>query len=181
MFADISGFTRLSEQVLVHPEAIGRLVDTWSARVVEILWETGGVFDKMVGDCVIGIWGPPFFEESPRELCRKAAMAAKRIGEFTRSLSAHEALPELVGEPIDVATGLNYAPLFVGTFGPDADFTGFSAGMNNTARLQGQAKGGDILCMDSFVAAYEDDAAFGPEREAAVKNVAKPLKFRPLK
>jgi adenylate cyclase len=180
MFADISGFTRLSEQVLVHPEAIGRLVDTWSARVVEILWETGGVFDKMVGDCVIGIWGPPFFEYPADELCRRAARAARLIREFTRSLSAHEALPELVGEITDVATGLNYAPLFVGTFGPDADFTGFSAGMNNTARLQGQAKGGEILCMDSFVAAMNAPSEFGQEREASVKNVAKPLKFRPL-
>ncbi len=181
MFADISGFTRLSEQVLVHPEAIGRLVDTWSARVVEILWETGGVFDKMVGDCVIGIWGPPFFEHTPEDLCRRAATAARQIREFTRSLTAHEALPELVGEPVDVATGLNYAPLFVGTFGPDADFTGFSAGMNNTARLQGQAKGGEILCMDAFVAAHGGQDEFGEEREAAVKNVARPLKFRPLK
>jgi class 3 adenylate cyclase len=181
MFADISGFTRLSEQVLVHPEAIGRLVDTWSARVVEILWETGGVFDKMVGDCVIGIWGPPFHEASAQDVCRRAAEAARQIREFTRSLTAHEALPELVGQPVDVATGLNYAPLFVGTFGPDADFTGFSSGMNNTARLQGQAKGGEILCMDTFVEAYGDDAAFGEDREAAVKNVAKPLRFRLLK
>ncbi len=181
MFADISGFTRLSEQVLVAPEAIGRLVDTWSARVVEILWETGGVFDKMVGDCVIGIWGPPFYEESPEQLCRSAATAARRIREYTRSLTAHEALPELVGQPVDVATGLNFAPLFVGTFGPDADFTGFSSGMNNTARLQGQAKGGEILCMDSFVEALRDGSEFGEEKEAAVKNVARPLKFRLLK
>jgi class 3 adenylate cyclase len=181
MFADISGFTRLSEQVLVHPEAIGRLVDTWSERVVEILWETGGVFDKMVGDCVIGIWGPPFHEYSAEELCKRAAIAARQIRDYTRSLSAHEALPELVGEKIDVATGLNYAPLFVGTFGPDADFTGFSAGMNNTARLQGQAKGGDILCMDAFVEAYGALDEFGEEKEAAVKNVARPLKFRALK
>lgn len=180
MFADISGFTRLSEQVLVQPEAIGRLVDTWSARVVEILWETGGVFDKMVGDCVIGIWGPPFHEASAHDLARRAAHAARQIREFTRSLNSHEALPELVGQPIDVATGLNFAPLFVGTFGPDADFTGFSSGMNNTARLQGQAKGGEILCMDTFVDAYGDPSAFGDEREAAVKNVAKPLRFRPL-
>jgi class 3 adenylate cyclase len=181
MFADLSGFTRLSEQVLVTPEAIGRLVDTWSARVVEILWETGGVFDKMVGDCVIGIWGPPFHELPPEELCRRAARAAREIRAFTRSLGTHPALPELAREPVDVATGLNLCPLFVGTFGPDADFTGFSAGMNNTARLQGQAKGGDILCMDSFALAHGDASAFGEEREAAVKNVARPLKFRPLK
>ncbi len=180
MFADIAGFTRLSEQILVSPEAIGRLVDTWSEQVVAILWETGGVFDKMVGDCVIGLWGPPFFDEPPEELVRRAAQAARQIREFTRSLTSHEALPELVGENVDVATGLNFCPLFVGTFGPDADYTGFSAGMNNTARLQGQAKGGEILCMDSFVDLYRDTSAFGEEREAKVKNVERPLKFRPL-
>lgn len=63
MFCDIAGFTRLSEQVLGKPEAIGRLIDTWSARAVQIVWESGGTFDKMVGDCVIAIWGPPFFDE----------------------------------------------------------------------------------------------------------------------
>lgn len=179
MFCDISGFTRVCEQVLVRPQAIGRLVDTWSERVVEIVWETGGVFDKMVGDCVIGIWGPPFFDRSPEDLCAAALDASIRIREFTRSLVSHEDLPELVGQvPLDVATGLNWCPLFVGIFGPDEDYTGFSAGMNNTARLQGQAKGGEVLCMDTFVAQLPDAGRFGDVREAAVKNVAHPLRFR---
>jgi adenylate cyclase len=180
MFCDIAGFTRISEQVLGKPEAIGRLIDTWSERVVQIVWETGGTFDKMVGDCVIAIWGPPFFEEPADELCRRAARAAHEIRAFTRSLGAHEALPELVGQEVDVATGLNHCPLMVGFFGPDREYTGFSSGMNNTARLQGQAKGGEILCMDSFVAKVGLSAAFGEAREATVKNVGKPLSFRPL-
>ena len=175
MFCDIAGFTRISEQVLGRPEAIGRLIDTWSERVVQIVWETGGTFDKMVGDCVIAIWGPPFFEDDPGDLCRRAARAAHDIRAFTRSLSSHEALPELVGEQIDVATGLNHCPLMVGFFGPDREYTGFSSGMNNTARLQGQAKGGEILCMDGFVEKVGVPAAFGPVREAKVKNVGQPL------
>ena len=181
MFCDISGFTRVCEQVLVRPQAIGRLVDTWSERVVEILWETGGVFDKMVGDCVIGLWGPPFFERTPEELCLAAIDASRRIREFTRSLTTHEDLPELAGqEPLDVATGLNFCPLFVGVFGPDEDFTGFSAGMNNTARLQGQARGGEILCMDSVVRIVGAGARWGEPREAKVKNVEHPLRFQAL-
>ncbi|AKF10175.1 Adenylate cyclase [Sandaracinus amylolyticus] len=182
MFCDISGFTRVCEQVLVRPQAIGRLVDTWSERVVEILWETGGVFDKMVGDCIIGIWGPPFFDRSSKELCLAAMDAAARIRDFTRSLTTHEDLPELAGaEPLDVATGLHWCPLFVGVFGPDEDYTGFSAGMNNTARLQGQAKGGEILCMDSLVGVVDDDARFEAWREAKVKNVEHPLRFRAMR
>jgi class 3 adenylate cyclase len=181
MFCDISGFTRVCERVLVRPQAIGRLVDTWSTRVVEILWETGGVFDKMVGDCVIGLWGPPFFERSPQELCAAALESAAKIREFTRSLNAHEDLPELAGHPpLDVATGLHFCPLFVGVFGPDEDFTGFSSGMNNAARLQGQAKGGEILCMDAFVAQLGTSVSFGQWQEARVKNVEQPLRFRAL-
>jgi len=180
MFCDIAGFTRISEQVLAKPEAIGRLIDTWSQRAVEIVWETGGTFDKMVGDCVIAIWGPPFFDEPAELLCRRAAQAANDIRAFTRSLGSHEAVPELVGETIDVATGLNHCALMVGFFGPDREYTGFSSGMNNTARLQGQAKAGEILCMESFVAHVRTPDAFGEQREASVKNVQRPLVFRPL-
>ena len=54
----------------------------------------------------------------------------------------------LRGSGVGVATGVNLAPLFVGQFGPNANFTGFSSGMNNTARLQGCATRGQILVMD---------------------------------
>ncbi|MBX7193166.1 MAG: adenylate/guanylate cyclase domain-containing protein [Sandaracinaceae bacterium] len=182
MFADISGFTRLSEQILVRPEKIGRFIDLWSEQAVDAVWDTGGVFDKMVGDCVIAIWGPPFFDVSPKDACLAATEAAMRVREHTRALVGHSDFPELAQMPgLDVAIGLHFCPLFVGTFGPDQDYTGFSAGMNNTARLQGQAKGGEILCMDAFVDVLGLSDRFGEERQAAVKNVAEPLRFRAWK
>lgn len=181
-YGDISGFTRLSEQVLKTPEAVGRLIHTWAEQAVRILWETGGVFDKMVGDCLIGIWGPPFFEHAPAELCRRALEAASRIRELTRALKTHRELPELHGidVPVEVAIGVNFCPLSVGLFGPNENYTGFSSGMNNTARLQGVAKGGEILCMESLVDAIGEPHRFGERREAMVKNVREPLVFRPL-
>ncbi len=181
-YCDISGFTRVSEQILKEPPLIGKLINTWSARVVEIIWESGGVFDKMVGDCIIGLWGPPFFDLGPTEACRQAARAALRIRDYTQSLASSGELPELkeAGVEMGVATGLNFCPLFVGRFGPNEDFTGFSSGMNNTARLQGVAERDEILCMSSFVDVLGERAKFDEEREAQVKNVADPLKFRPL-
>ena len=183
MYCDISGFTRVSEQVLRSPSLIGSLVDTWSARVVDVVWESGGVFDKMVGDCVIALWGPPFFDVEPRTLCRRAAEAAREIRDYTRSLNEGIELPQLAGvdPPIGVATSLHYCPLFVGLFGPNEDFTGFSSGMNNAARLQGVAERDQILCMEPFVAAYGDDGAFDAPAKAAVKNVAEPLAYRRLR
>jgi class 3 adenylate cyclase len=182
MFCDISGFTRLSEQLLREPALIGRLIDVWSATAVEIIWETGGVFDKLVGDCVIGLWGPPFHEMDAPNACRGAALAARRIHDFTHRLVELDELPQLrqLERPPGVSTGLNYCPLYVGLFGPNEDYTGFSSGMNNTARLQGVARRDEILCLAPFVEAHGDLELFGPPQEARVKNVEHPLVYREL-
>lgn len=182
LYCDISGFTRISEQVLREPSLIGKLVGVWGQQVVEILWETGGVFDKMVGDCVIGLWGPPFSEEDPKSLCRRAAEAAVRIRDYTRTLNDGALLPALRGTepPVGVATGLNFCRMFVGQFGPNENYTGFSSGMNNAARLQGIAIRDEILCMDSFVETFGEPEKFGEEQQAKVKNVADPIRYRPL-
>lgn len=182
LFADISGFTRVCEQVLREPAKIGTLVDTWGAQVVDAIWEAGGVFDKMVGDCVIGLFGPPFDDFSPQAACEAALSTAKRIREITHQLGNGGLLPELAGlePPIGVATGLNYCPLYVGTFGPDEDYTGFSSGMNSTARLQGVASCDEILASTHFVDVLADRSEFGEEQQAKVKNVAEPLRYRAL-
>ncbi len=183
MFCDIAGFTRISEQILKTPALIGKLIDTWTSKAVEFIWETGGVFDKMVGDCIIGLWGPPFFDLDPETACRQATEAAYRIRDFTRSLAHAGSIPELaqLTTPLTVTTGLNFCPLFVGLFGPNDDFTGFSSGMNNTARLQGIAEPDEILCMDSFVRTLNEMDCFGERRIANAKNVARPLAFYPLR
>jgi adenylate cyclase len=183
LYGDIAGFTRLSEQVLQTPEAVGRLIDTWAAGAVDLVWESGGAFDKMVGDCVIAFWGPPFYELSPREAALAAVDMARKLRAWTRTLGDHPNLPELRGlaPPPDVAIGLHYTPLSLGLFGPDEDFTGFGSGMNNAARLQGVASGGEILVMEDLAALVGDVVSTGPLREAAVKNVAEPLRFRAVR
>lgn len=182
LYADISGFSRVSEQVLVDPRRVGALIDLWGEKVCELIWAEGGVFDKMVGDCVIAFFGPPLHEMSPKESCERAIRAAKAIRDFTRTLNDGVALPELKGvnPPVGVATGVNFAPLCVGVFGPDEDYTGFSSGMNNTARLQGVATRDEILCMDTVVSLVGDSFRFDEEKGAKVKNVAEPLKYRLL-
>ncbi len=182
LYVDVSGFTRVCEQILIDPKRIGKLVDVWGARAVELLWKHGGVFDKMVGDCVIGLFGPPFYERTASELLASAIEAAVDIRAMTNALPELEGFEALRVEGLAVSTGVNYAPLFVGTFGPNDNFTGFSAGMNNTARLQAQATRDEILVMDDAVARLAPGHAFtfGELRSAKVKNVANPLAFRAM-
>jgi len=180
LYGDITGFTRISEQVLRSPESIGRLIDTWADRAVDAIWRHHGAFDKMVGDCVIGLFGPPFFEDDPASCCRRALEAALEIQALTRALTEDPDLHLSGVEPLDVSIGLSFCPVSVGFFGPNDDYTAFSSGMNNTARLQSVAAGGEILCMDSFVEALGEPDRFGPEARVEVKNVRDPLVYRPL-
>jgi adenylate cyclase len=182
LYADIAGFTRLSEEVLQSPARVAELVEVWSRDAVGLVWEHGGVFDKMVGDCIIAHFGPPFYENKPGQRLAAAIRCAEAIRDMTRRLPERPSLEMLRASPIGVATGLNLCPLFVGRFGPNDSFTGFSRGMNNTARLQGCATRDEILVMADAIPALGEGSgfAFGPERSAKVKNVADPLRFRAL-
>ena len=192
LYADINSFTKISEQVLLDPGKIGRFVDRWSEGAVEILWKHGGVFDKMVGDCVIGLFGPPFFRSDRVGRIASAVKAAREILSFTIGLEHDPDLASVVSSGIvpglGVAVGINLCPASVGLFGPNQDFTAFSSGMNQTARLQSLAGFREILVMDSARdslvqsqdAALRDVTYDGPA-ESPVKNVAKPLRFYRVK
>jgi len=192
VFADINGFTKICEQVLERPERIGKFVDDWSAEAVRILHKYDGVFDKMVGDCVIGLWGPPFFSNTPAQRAGNALKAAIEIQRFTRdTMSAHpeiSRLGEILKMPgLGVAIGVNLVQSFCGLFGPNRSYTSFSTGMNQTARLQALGSFRETLVSDTARAAvdslndpYLKGLTFGPLMETAVKNVAVPLKYYKL-
>ena len=182
LYVDIAGFTSLSERVLRSPQAVAQLVEIWSRESVNLVWKYGGVFDKMVGDCVIGLFGPPFYDVPPSERLAAALRCAVEIRAMTRALPNRGEFAHLREAGLAVSTGVNLAPLFVGQFGPNDNFTGFSSGMNNTARLQGCAGKDEILVMEEAIAKLgnAEGFAFGEERNAKVKNVAEPLRFRAL-
>lgn len=192
LFADINGFTRICEQVLERPERIGTFVDDWSEEAVRIVHRYHGVFDKMVGDCVIGLWGPPFFKDTPGHRAANAIKAALEIQRFTRDqMSAHpevSRLGEILKVPgLGVAIGVNLTQSFCGLFGPNRNYTSFSTGMNQTARLQSLGGFRETLVMESVKRAMEsvDDPQlsslqFGPVTETPVKNVAQPLRYHRL-
>jgi adenylate cyclase len=185
LFADVAGFTALSERCLADPTAVGDFVEAWSRGVTQLVWKHGGVFDKLVGDCVIGLFGPPYFELTAAQRAEACVRAAVDMVRFTRALIDHPACARIkaAGLPLGVAVGLNDGPASVGMFGLDQDYTAFSSAMNNTARLQGMATRDEVLVMAPMAGTLEAAGLgwrFGPRREGKAKNVAEPLVFRAL-
>ena len=193
LYSDISSFTSICEKVLDSASAIGELINNWSRLVLDILYRYDGVFDKMVGDCVIGLFGPPFFESSMEDRTENAVAAAVRIIEATEELGRTMGLEEKIreagiSERLTTSNGIHCGLTSVGFFGPNDDYTGFSSAMNHAARLQGHASPGEILisaaALDNLPGgplgiAPEKDLAidFAGPWEIAVKNVTHPLEF----
>ncbi len=186
LYADINSFTKLCEKALIAPERIGAFVDLWSSGAVRIIWKHGGVFDKMVGDCVIAHFGPPFYRSSRQERARAATAAAFEIQAFTKGLERnpeYKRLARKAGIPgLGVAVGVNLCPAAVGLYGPNRDLTAFSRGMNETARLQSHAGFREIAVMESVVKVLRKEGlakglAFEGPLTTQVKNVKRPLKY----
>ena len=187
LYADINSFTKICERALKKPDRIGAFVDAWSTEAVKIVWKHGGVFDKMVGDCVIALFGPPFYKRTESELAAAAVAAALEIQRFTVKLGSSadfRAIPAAAGLPgLGVAVGVNLSMAAVGLFGPNQDLTAFSRGMNETARLQSQAGFRETVVMDSVHRVLKGrvpGAKFSPLMKAKVKNVDRPLKYYKL-
>ena len=184
LYADINSFTKICERALKKPDRIGAFIDAWGEQAVQIVWKHGGVFDKMVGDCVIALFGPPFYRRSESELAAAAVAAALEIQRFTVKLGSSpdfRGLPALAGLPgLGVSVGVNLSTAAVGLFGPNQDLTAFSRGMNETARLQAQAGFRETVVMDNVYRVLKGrvrGAKFSPLIKAKVKNVDRPLKF----
>ncbi|MFZ5949667.1 MAG: adenylate/guanylate cyclase domain-containing protein [Candidatus Rifleibacteriota bacterium] len=186
IFADISGFTKMSEQILKTPERITQLVDHWSNMILEQVFPLGACLDKLVGDCIIFLFGPPFYDLTPEQIVEKTLTASKMIVDCTRKFLLMPENLEIQKHPdfekFGVAIGTNFCPAVVGLIGPNDDLTAFSSGMNITARLQGLAKADQILVTERVydIAMKIGKWKFEGPSSAPVKNVEKPLVYHKL-
>jgi len=186
LYTDISSFTTICEKVLGSASEIGDLINKWAQKILEILYRHDGVFDKMVGDCVIGLFGPPFFESSMEKRAADAIEAAGEIVRETinlgRELGIEERILEAgIGSCLTTSNGIHSGPTSVGFFGPNEDYTGFSSAMNHAARLQGHAGESEVLVTSVVLSYLEEnhpkDITFEGPENISVKNVSEPLKY----
>jgi class 3 adenylate cyclase len=61
LFADLVGFTSLAEHR--DPEEVKHLVDRAFERLARDITTFGGVVDKVLGDCIVALFGAPIAHE----------------------------------------------------------------------------------------------------------------------
>src|SRR5947207_8601523 len=132
LFADIAGFTGLSERLgdQIIP-LLSSYLDTMSRQVSG----HGGTIDKFIGDAVMAFWGAPAANADHAVDACRAALACQR------GLRA-SGLTDDSGRPLRVRIGVNSGDMLVGNIGSEfrLNYTVIGDAVNIASRLEGANK-----------------------------------------
>jgi len=130
LFADIMGFTSRAERS--QPEPLVALLNTYMTAMTNVIFETGGVVDKLMGDGIMAFWGAPLPAENPARDAINCAIGM--MGEL-KKLSARDSRFTDIHIGIGIATG----DVIVGNFGGEKkfDYSVIGDTVNLASRLEG--------------------------------------------
>jgi class 3 adenylate cyclase len=178
MFADLSGFTKLS--TTVGPEELVRLTNRYLAIVADLVDRSGGYVDKYIGDAVMAIWGAPVPDPGHIDAAVDAAMSIRaRIEDTAREAKAR-------GEhAFGIKVGLHAGEAIVGNVGSEKryNYTAVGETVNIAARMESLPGiyGCTLLVGPSVAAAVEGRILVREIDWVAVKGRSEPLAiFEPL-
>jgi adenylate cyclase len=187
MFADLRGFTALSEGS--EPDEVSALLRRFYACAEEVLLSEA-LIDKLIGDEVMALYLPfhgslgrrllAALQEGDDDGYREGLRESRRVQartmlEHARGLLDCVGYGRAEGPFVEVGIGLDYGEAHVGNIGDRAvyDFTAVGDVVNTAARLQGEAGKGEILV--SAQLAGQLDEPPGEPVEVSVKGKAQPV------
>jgi len=141
LFADISGFTSISETK--PPEEVAEFLSHFFSCAVEAIFAFGGTLDKFIGDAVMAFFGAPIPQEDH-------AYRAVNAGLLMRSLVAkwNDERSTQGLAPVLIRVGINSGPAVVGNVGTEkrVDYTVLGTSVNIASRLEsGVARPGQVV------------------------------------
>jgi len=172
LFADIRGFTRISEHA--PPEKIVSLLNRYFSAMTEIIFAHGGTLDKYLGDGLMALFGAPTATPDDASNALNAAVAMQR-----RMLGINRELHDEGFPEIGVGMGLHTGEVVVGYIGSDrrSEYTAIGDTVNTSSRLESNALGGEILLSDATAKAAHSRYKLNPREPIMVKNRQQPVQL----
>jgi adenylate cyclase len=170
LFADIRGFTRISEHA--PPERIVSLLNRYFSAMTDIIFAHGGTLDKYLGDGLMALFGAPTATPDDANNALNAAVAMQRRVLGINVELSNEGLPE-----IGVGMGLHTGEVIVGYIGSErrSEYTAIGDAVNTCSRLESNARGGEILMSDATAKAARSRYKLQPRDPITVKNREQPV------
>jgi len=135
LFADLRGFTKLSENRL--PYDVVFLLNRYFASMGTAITGAGGRVDKFIGDGVMALFG---IDGGAEAGCRSAIRAARRMAEELDTLN--RLLGHDLAEPLRIGIGIHVGPAIVGHmgYGEASGVTAIGDTVNTASRLEAMTK-----------------------------------------
>ena len=170
LFADIRGFTRISEHA--PPEKIVNLLNRYFSAMTDIIFAHGGTLDKYLGDGLMALFGAPAVTPKDAANAMAAAVAMQRRMLSINDELRAEGLPE-----IGVGIGLHTGEVIVGYIGSErrSEYTAIGDAVNTASRLESNAKAGEIPVSESTAQAAHSRYQLVPRDPISVKNREQPV------
>lgn len=170
LFADLSGFTTISERL--DPEDVRRLQTDLFGALRGVIDRFDAYPEKFIGDAVVAVFGAPVAHEDDPQ---RALRAALEMHACAAELS--ERWRDQLGAPLALHIGINTGRVVAGRLGTAADAAYAVTGdaVNTAARLQSAAGAGQTLVSSATHQLTEREFAFEAAGMLALKGKAEPL------
>ncbi|WFU43703.1 adenylate/guanylate cyclase domain-containing protein [Bradyrhizobium sp. CB82] len=140
LFADLSGFTSMSERL--DPEVMQTLQNELFEELTAAVQSFGGFVDKFIGDALLALFGAPAaHEDDPERAVRSALDMISRTARLSERVKAY------AGSPLLLHVGINTGHVVAGGLGVGVAKSYSVTGdtVNTAQRLQSMASPGEVL------------------------------------
>lgn len=136
LFADIRGFTALSEQL--DPESIVTMLNSYLSVIIDCILANEGMINKFAGDSIMAVWDTPQDQPEHALLAVKAALESQQAID---SVQRDSTSPE-----VQFGIGINSGPVVAGNMGSEGrtEYTIIGDAVNLASRLCSSTLGGHI-------------------------------------
>ena len=168
LFVDIRGFTTMSEAL--EPEQVVEILNEYLTLTTKSIFDNSGTLDKFVGDATMAVFNSPFDLEDYEYKAVCAAMDIVKGGE-----AIEEKFQKRFGRSVGFGVGVNCGPAVVGNVGCEfrMDFTAIGDTVNTAARLEANAKKGQVLISDVLYERLKDRLEVNEVGEIPLKGKTK--------
>jgi len=164
LFADVSGFTAMSETM--DAEDVAAIMNDLWVTVDKVITDHGGRIDKHIGDAVMALWGAEAGREDDPEQAVRAALAMQAAIVRFRAVR---------GATLAMRAGVNTGPVVTGLVGTMGEFTALGDAVNLASRLEHAAQPGEVLIGHDTYRLVRGIFDVLPQAPLAIKGKAEPV------
>lgn len=165
LFADISGYTALSERL--DAEDVAGIINSLWSKLDEEIAQRGGTIIQHSGDAVYAVWGAKQVREDDAVRAVLAALAMQE---------ALTAFRQQTGHAVAMRIGINSGPVLVGEVGINKEFTALGDTINVAARMESSAPVGGVVISHDTYRLVEGRFQCEPREPLKVKGKSEPMK-----